>query len=119
MLPYFTGKEKGPPHDVLFWRWVAQAAVREGSWKFLTYGTRQYLFNIVSDPGEKNNLIKENPDIATRLLKRLQSWSEELQPAGLSTKSMPAWEVHYNYFLDHKPLPVGIDAQNKQNNETE
>ena len=34
LIPHLTGKIKAAPHESIQWRWIAQAAVREGRWKF-------------------------------------------------------------------------------------
>ena len=106
LIPYFTGQEKAAPHDALFWRWIAQAAVREGKWKLLVGGRRQYLFNLEADPEEKNNLLAQRPEIAERLRARLEAWSADLQPPGLQTQPMAkTWEDYYDFYLDGKPAP--------------
>ena len=67
LLPHFTGEIKTPPHDALCWRWIAQSAIREGQWKLLRGGQREYLYDLAADPGEKHNLAAQHPDIADRL----------------------------------------------------
>jgi arylsulfatase A-like enzyme len=37
LMPYLTGKQAGPPHEVLFWRMGPQAAVRKGDWKLIRH----------------------------------------------------------------------------------
>lgn len=111
LLPFFTGENKGAPHDALYWRWVAQSAIREGKWKLLVGGPRSYLFDLESDPEEKHNLITRHPDIAQRLRVRLESWASELQPPGLAIKPMAkTWEEYYDFYLDGKPAPPAETA---------
>jgi hypothetical protein len=106
LVPYLRGRSKGAPHEALYWRWIAQSAIREGKWKYLRGGDREYLFNVEVDREEKRNLLEENPEIASRLKTRLQTWSMELSPPGLTTKKMSAtWERYYDYYLDGKPAP--------------
>jgi len=38
LVPYLTGKAQGAPHATLYWRWIAQTAVREGKWKYTPGG---------------------------------------------------------------------------------
>jgi arylsulfatase A-like enzyme len=45
LAPFLTEKKAGDPHDALYWRWVGQAAIREGDWKFLQGDDRAYLFD--------------------------------------------------------------------------
>ncbi len=103
LLPFFTGKEKAPPHESLFWRWIDQSAVREGKWKLLVGGPRSYLFDLETDPGEKRNLIAEQPEVAQRLRTKLEAWSQELQPPGLTTDKLEdVWSEYYDHYLDGK-----------------
>lgn len=106
LIPYLTGKNKSVPHKTLYWRWIAQAAIREGRWKLLIGGQRRYLFDLEADPGEKKNVLAEHPELAKRLHSRLKIWSSELKPAGLTTKPMSrTWETYFDYYLDGKPAP--------------
>lgn len=38
LAPFVTGREAGPPHERLFWRWETQAAVLEMPYKLITLG---------------------------------------------------------------------------------
>ena len=106
LVPFLRGDETGPPHETLFWRWIAQSAAREGKWKYLQGGNREYLFDLENDKEEKHNLIEKHPGIAKSLSAKLQGWSTELQPPGLSTGGMSeVWENYYDYYLDGKPAP--------------
>ena len=68
ILPAPSGQAKEAPHDALFWRFRAQAWVRRGDWKLLTYGpTVQLLFNVAEDMGEETNLADAHPDTVARL----------------------------------------------------
>jgi arylsulfatase A-like enzyme len=94
------------PDRTLYWRWIAQAAIRKGNWKFLIGGQRQYLFDLEKDPGELNNLLAEHPDLAKELHQQLSTWSNDLQPAGLTTGAMSeTWENYFDFYLDGKPAP--------------
>lgn len=106
LMPYLARAIKGPPERTLYWRWIAQSAVREGKWKYLRGGSREYLYDLSKDKEEKHNLLKEQPEIAKRLQKKLQTWAKELTPAGLETKSMAqTWEQYFDYYLEGKPAP--------------
>lgn len=106
LIPYLCGEAEGAPHETLFWRWISQAAVREGRWKYLRGGAREYLFDIEADREEKHNLLAQQPDVAERLRAKLAAWAEEMDPPGLETKQMAAtWEQYFDYYLDGKPAP--------------
>jgi uncharacterized sulfatase len=106
LVPFFSGKKTTPPHEALYWRWVAQSAIREGKWKLLVGGQRSYLYDLEADPGEMKNLIAEQPEVAKRLRTRLVTWSSELKPPGLTNGSMsPTWNAYFDFYLEGKPAP--------------
>jgi len=106
LVPYLRGETKGAPHETLFWRWIAQSAVREGKWKYLRGGAREYLFDLDADKEEKHNLLAQNPDVAKRLAAKLGDWAKTLDPPGLETKSMSTvWEMYFDHYLDGKLAP--------------
>lgn len=52
------------------------SAIRDGDWKLIEFHAdgRRELFNLKEDEGEKVNLIRKHPDIARKLLAKLDSW---------------------------------------------
>ena len=105
LLPHLTGKLTPAPHDALYWRWVAQSAIREGNWKLLRGGDREYLYELGTDLAEKHNLAAQHPEIAARLRAKLTTWSHGLKPPGLTHGAMsPTWQTYYDVYLDGKPL---------------
>jgi arylsulfatase A-like enzyme len=109
LIPFLSGQNKAAPHEALMWRWVSQSAIREGNWKLLLGGGREYLFDLDADLEEKHNLLAKHPEIANRLRKRLSDWADELSPPGLA-KDMPeggAWGSYFDFYLDGKqPAPL-------------
>ena len=106
LIPYLTGRISSAPHQALMWRWVAQSAIRQGDWKLLRGGRREYLFNLATDIEEKNDLSAQHPEIADRLRARLRQWAAELDPPGLAQKPMSqTWENYFDFYLDGKPAP--------------
>lgn len=104
LVPFLSGEKKGAPHEALTWRWISQAAVREGKWKLLRGGEREYLFDLVADPEEKRNLRQTHPEVADRLRTRLKEWTDELDPPGLATQPMSStWEDYFDFYLEGKP----------------
>jgi uncharacterized sulfatase len=112
LLPFLSGENKAAPHDALMWRWVSQSAIREGKWKLLRGGDREYLYDLDADLEEKHNLVNEHPDVAHRLRKRLSAWADELSPPGLATGNFNsgAWGAYFDFYLDGKP-PVPLRAK--------
>jgi len=106
LIPYLQDVPRSPPRRPLFWRWIAQSAVREGRWKYLRGGRREYLFDLSVDKQEQHNLLERHPEVAARLRRQLQEWSSQLEPPGLQTRTMSAvWQQYYDYYLDGKPAP--------------
>jgi arylsulfatase A-like enzyme len=105
LMPFLTDKAKGSPHESLYWRWVGQSAIREGKWKYLRGGPREYLFDLDADVGEKRNILKSHPEIAGRLRAKLNDWSQKLDPPGLETKSLStAASRYFDFYLDGKQV---------------
>lgn len=70
LLPAATGK--GPverKNDAIFWQSGAYRVVRAGNWKLQVDGNqnKSWLFNLASDPGEKNNLLAKQPEKVAEL----------------------------------------------------
>jgi arylsulfatase A-like enzyme len=112
VMPYFTGEKEGAPHEVLFWRWEAQSAIREGKWKLLVGGKRSYLYDLEVDPGEKHNQLAQRPDLAKSLRAKLERWASELQPPGINLRPMAAtWDQYFDFYLEGKPAPAPEDEK--------
>lgn len=88
ILPFLLGENAADPHEVLFWRWRAEQAIRMGDWK-LVRGKEQKqwrLIDLSKDVKEQNDLTSEQPEIAKRLLARFGQWESKLPPVGPSFK---------------------------------
>ncbi|WP_395716273.1 sulfatase [Prosthecobacter sp.] len=106
LLPHLTGENKAPPHEALYWRWMAQSAIREGNWKLLRGGDREYLYDLATDREEKHNLAAKHPEIATRLRAKLKTWADGLTPPGMALGPMAAtWNDYFDFYLEGKPVP--------------
>lgn len=104
LIPFLTGRKKTAPHETLTWRWRGQSAIREGRWKLLRGGEREYLFDLETDLEETHNLAAKQPNIARRLREKLAAWAAELAPPGLaSTRMTPAAEDYFDFYLEGKP----------------
>ncbi len=105
LIPFFTGESQAAPHERLYWRWTSQSAIREGKWKLLRGGPREYLFDLEADPGEKHNLLARHPEIAVRLRDHLKVWGADLKPPGVESASLTrAASNYFAYYLDGKPV---------------
>jgi uncharacterized sulfatase len=115
LMPYLTGKNPGAPHDVLFWRWVGQFAIRKGDWKYLTVSDRQYLFNLATDPEEKHNLLSQHPELVQTLRPQLERWTQTLIPSGFSDPgygriSLPA----FDHYVEGKAAPSASPKEKRK-----
>ncbi|HEY1172418.1 MAG TPA: sulfatase-like hydrolase/transferase [Verrucomicrobiae bacterium] len=82
LLPFLAGKEKGVPHEALYWRFGEQMAIRKGDFKLVKYdlaaeggkGTSAVkLYDLGKDIGEAKDLAATMPE----KVKELQmAWSE-------------------------------------------
>ncbi|WP_430817233.1 sulfatase family protein [Carboxylicivirga sp. RSCT41] len=82
LLPYISGKENGPVHDVLYWRINHRWAIRNNEWKLVNNeanGTPK-LFRILSDRSESENLYEKYPEVVKALEEEYQAWSDKMGP---------------------------------------
>ncbi len=99
IIPYLKGDKKGDPHEVLYWRFWDQSAIRMGDWKFLKSGKREFLFNVETDDHEKVNLILQHPNKAKRMKKRLEKWAENLSNPGISEEETAVEKMGYDFYF--------------------
>lgn len=77
LFPYL--KNSKTPHQNLFWRRGAAAAVRSGNWKLIRVKSDPILlFNLKKDVSETHNLANKKPQKVKKLLKKLSKWEEGL-----------------------------------------
>lgn len=109
LIPFLSGTNASAPHQQLYWRFWSQAAIREGGWKLLyRAGEPARLFDVASDDHEKINLAEKYPAKVTDLQRKLESWANQLQPAGLPADVKNAQErgwfkKYFNSNTDHPP----------------
>jgi len=101
LIPHLTGEVSDAPHDILYWRFWNQTAVRQGKWKYLQAGgDRKYLFDLSSPEHEKKNLIKQHPEIAAALQAALATWAKQQHNPGVPSGELNGQEVRfYDHFL--------------------
>jgi uncharacterized sulfatase len=90
LVPYFTGKKRGDPHEMLFWRMTERDiwAVRDASHKLLKQGQKPSLYEMASDASESKDLDGRLPEVRDRLQKAYDDWS--------ATLPQPLWTVYKN-----------------------
>ena len=81
VLPSLAG-EKPLLERQLYWRLMRserqQKAVRAGNWKLLVDGGQYLLFELKSDPGERNDLAAQNPGTVRSLKGLLSDWEQDV-----------------------------------------
>ncbi len=74
------GQSEGPQRT-FYWRIAFhnrhQRAIRRGPWKYLWDATAGFLFDVVRDPGEREDRFYQHPDIAMALHAALADWERE------------------------------------------
>ncbi len=92
LLPFIRGEVEGRPHERLYWRLGASMALIEGDHKLLwpsregglpddpdrTDFSRVELYNLASDPSERNNLAKSQPERVERMKQAWLDWDKTL-----------------------------------------
>jgi arylsulfatase A-like enzyme len=90
LLPYLKGEVSTAPHDVLYWRFGEQWAIRKGDWKLVVSridGPEPQLFNLGKDIGEANNLMAKQAAKAQELKILYDAWNaEQMKPLWLPAK---------------------------------
>jgi arylsulfatase A-like enzyme len=82
LLPLLTGNKKSVDRT-FFWRITQrrqQHAVLDGTWKYLQDENGSYLFDLASDPGEKNDLKATQGAIYSRLKQKYAGWEKAVLP---------------------------------------
>ena len=86
LIPILIHKKK-PVDRTFYWRLFQRSkenAMLEGNWKYLRNEKGEYLFDILKDPGEKNDLKDKEIKVFTRLKNKFQDWEKTvLQPIPL------------------------------------
>ena len=86
LLPFFNGEKTTDPHEVLYWRWRREQAVRLGDWKLVNSEAKRFghkgwaLIDLKTDIEERTDLTAKHPEIAKELQQRWNSWNASLPP---------------------------------------
>ena len=90
LMPYLTGgKKDARPHDVLYWRFYSNMAVRKGDWKLVKSNEGRgakpvgpFLYDLSKDIEEKNDLSLQHPEQARELQALWDAWDKEVTLQG-------------------------------------
>ena len=97
LIPFLTGKQKGQPHDYLFWRkWEQNAmAIRQGQNKLVLNKNKGHntteLFNIENDEVEQYNLASQDKETYEHLLSEWETWNSQLKDRVFPTLGNDIW----------------------------
>jgi arylsulfatase A-like enzyme len=90
LLPLITGPQRIAERTVFFRISSAgrnQRAIRQGDWKLLLDGDDTLLFNVRQDPGERNDLARQNPEIARMLRPLITAWEKDVDSEAKSREA--------------------------------
>jgi len=80
LIPFVSGKKKGPPHQGIFLRKFdsESTAVRSGEHKLVTYENKGYtgLFDLTEDISESKNIRDQSPENVARLKSLWKDWNK-------------------------------------------
>jgi arylsulfatase A-like enzyme len=79
LMPVLRGT-RAPYERTLFWRTQLRDAARMGRWKYLKDGGVERLFDLDTDPGEKNDLRSRQPAVFDEITKRYKAWDAQMLP---------------------------------------
>jgi len=82
LMPFLTGTVDGAPHETLFWRQGARAALRSDDWKIVGQKQRDKmiweLYRIANDLGETTNLAETEPSKLLELQQLWEQWNSQM-----------------------------------------
>ena len=102
LIPYLTDDNPDDPHEYLYWRFWSQAAVRKGTFKYLTFDQKEYLFDLSTQDHEMKNVIAQHPKLAMELKVKLQQWSLNLKNKGISFETRGGEKKWYDFYFKTK-----------------
>lgn len=84
LLPLIQGKENETARDYIITSPNPEyVSLRSQKWKYLALSSNRELYNLESDPSEKNNLVDIKSDIAEKYEKRLQDYLEDVESSAI------------------------------------
>ncbi len=126
ILPLLMGEKKTELLERdLFWHYPhygnqggdPSSTIRNGDWKLIHYyeDDRDELYNLRSDPGETNDVVAFNKEMATTLRQRLDTWLTEAEAKIPSHDPQydPTSESDYLHNREHELMPA-LEVQHAQ-----
>ncbi|TXG38381.1 sulfatase family protein [Seonamhaeicola maritimus] len=117
LVPYVEGKNKGVPHEALFWRMDSgkKWAVRTPEAKYFlprdeTGLNGGFLVDMINDPYESTNIIDKNPKLRKKLAKLWNEWNAQNEP----NKYLQAGNYQKARLKFYKELREKLDKEAKK-----
>ena len=82
LLPFLDRPRQSLPHDVLYWKYGAPSAIRQGDWKLISPSPQSppMLFNLADDQMESHDLAQSELRQRDALSDLLTQWKSRLPP---------------------------------------
>jgi len=77
LQPIIDSTEAPTAHNVLYFQWIRNWAVREGDWKLIN---GKALYNLADEKPEQHNYATEKPEIVKALQNRYDAWAKDVFP---------------------------------------
>lgn len=96
LIPRLADQKKVFPTRDFIWRTDYNYALIKGNWKFIwnKRDQQEYLFNLVTDPGEQNNLSEVYPEKVQSYKDKILDWTKEMKE--------PLWPGVMDYIFDNE-----------------
>jgi len=80
LLPYINGEKKGLPHEYLFWQNPDKDidVIRDERYKYIRVKEEEFIFDLLNDISEENNIISTSQNIYNRLKSKFKEWEEDM-----------------------------------------
>jgi arylsulfatase A-like enzyme len=78
MLPVLAGEVKSPRQE-MFWQRRIDKAARVDHWKWFESAKGSGLYDLTSDPGEKEDLSTQKPEVLALVKARFAAWQKAME----------------------------------------
>ncbi|WP_020208780.1 sulfatase-like hydrolase/transferase [Gilvimarinus chinensis] len=95
LIPYVTSEKDGRPHEMMYWKKDARAAIRKGDWKLIRHRDRPAeLFYLPEDIAEHDDQALQERDRLKEMFKDLYHWELTLErPLWLLQQKYEAYDI--------------------------
>ena len=80
LLPYINGEKSGLPHEYLFWKNPDKDidVIRDERYKYIRVKEEEFIFDLLNDISEENNIISTSQNIYNRLKSKFKEWEKDM-----------------------------------------